>query len=61
MLEDHSLWATSATSAPGTTRWKAPELLSGEQASVTAEGDVYAYAMTCLVSISLPERFSLIK
>ena len=49
MLEDQSMWATSATSAPGTTRWKAPELLSGDEASVTATGDVYAFAMTCLV------------
>ena len=49
MLEDHSMWMTSATSAPGTTRFKAPELLSGNEASVTATGDIYAFAMTCLV------------
>jgi serine/threonine protein kinase len=49
MLEDTTLWNTSATSAPGTVRWKAPELLSGEQQTVTSKSDIYAYGMTCLV------------
>jgi serine/threonine protein kinase len=50
MTEDSTLWHTSATSAPGTVRWKAPELLSGEQRTVTASSDMYAFAMTCFVS-----------
>jgi len=48
MLEDDvSLWKTSALSAPGTLRWKAPELLSGNQKTVTTQSDMYAFAMTC--------------
>jgi serine/threonine protein kinase len=49
MIEDGTLWDTSATSAPGTTRWKAPEILNGEQVTVTAPSDMYAYGMTCFV------------
>jgi serine/threonine protein kinase len=50
MVEETSLWNTSATRAPGTFRWKAPELLSGEQRTVTTESDMYAFGMTCFVS-----------
>ena len=44
--------STGRTSAPGTLRWMAPELLRGEQTSVTFEADVWAYAMTSLVKSS---------
>jgi len=47
MIADNSLWNTSATSAPGTTRWQSPELLNGSQPTVTVASDIYAYAMTC--------------
>jgi serine/threonine protein kinase len=50
MVEESSLWQTSASTAPGTLRWKAPELLTGDQRTVTVESDMYAYGMTCLVS-----------
>jgi serine/threonine protein kinase len=50
MMVDTSLWHTSARTAPGTFRWKAPELLSGEQLRVTTQSDMYAFGMTCLVS-----------
>jgi serine/threonine protein kinase len=50
-MEDNSLWDTSATKAPGTVRWKAPELLSEEQPTVTVQSDMYAFGMTCLVSL----------
>ena len=50
MAEDNTLWRTSATHAPGTTRWNAPELMDGSQSTVTKAGDVYAYAMTSFVS-----------
>jgi serine/threonine protein kinase len=49
MLEDTSLWATTASTAPGSLRWMAPELLHGHESTVTTASDVYAYAMTCLV------------
>jgi serine/threonine protein kinase len=51
MLSDQTLWNTSATTAPGTLRWKAPELLERSQAAVSIEADIYAYAMTSLVSL----------
>jgi serine/threonine protein kinase len=50
MLEDSTLWITTATRAPGTLRFKAPELLSEEQQTVTISSDMYAFGMTCLVS-----------
>lgn len=50
MIEETTLWHTTATTAPGTIRWKAPELLSGEQRTVTKKADIYAYGMTCFVS-----------
>src|ERR1700761_8167148 len=46
MLEDATLWATSATHASGTLRWLAPELMKGQLATGSMPGDVYAYAMT---------------
>ncbi len=55
MEKDLSLWQTSATQAPGTTRWKAVELMTGDQATVSVPGDIWAYAMTSLVrSLSFP-------
>jgi serine/threonine protein kinase len=50
---DASLWQTSATRAPGTFRWKSPELLSADQSKVTTHSDMYAFGMTCLVSFVL--------
>jgi len=47
ILEDASLWNTSATSVHGTVRWMAPELLSGTQQTVSIQSDMYAYGMTC--------------
>lgn len=47
---DSTLWATQAIQAPGTLRWQAPELLAGSQPTVSAEGDIYAFGMTLLVS-----------
>jgi serine/threonine protein kinase len=60
MIEETTLWQTSATTAPGTVRWKAPELLSGKQQTVTAESDMYAFAMTCFVSYTYIDLFVLI-
>jgi len=48
MIVEATLWQTSASTAPGTLRWKAPELLSGDQQTVTVYSDIYAYGMTCL-------------
>jgi len=48
MLEESSLWQSSASTAPGTLRWKSPELMSGIQKTVTPESDMYAYGMTSL-------------
>ena len=47
VIENTTLWATSATHAQGTIRWQAPELFDAE---ATTASDVYAWAMTCLVS-----------
>jgi len=58
MLDDSTLWATTASTAPGTVRWKAPELLSCEQTTVTVEGDIYALAMTCLEVVTGELPFS---
>ena len=49
MLEDTTLWETSATHAPGTLRWMAPEPISGEVTTSSIQADVYAFAMTCYV------------
>jgi serine/threonine protein kinase len=38
------------TQGNGTTRWKSPELLNGDQLTVTTQSDMYAFGMTCLVS-----------
>jgi serine/threonine protein kinase len=53
MIVDETLWDTSATTAPGTLRWKAPELmdLMNPQITVSTQADVYAFAMTSLVSL----------
>jgi serine/threonine protein kinase len=47
MVEDTSLWKTSAMTAPGPVRWKSPELLSGENARETVQSDIYAFGMSC--------------
>jgi serine/threonine protein kinase len=51
MHEEASLWQTSATSAPGTIRYMAPELLNATASSSSKESDVYAYSMTSWVLI----------
>lgn len=53
MLTDETLshWITSAAVAPGTIGRMAPELLNGVQTTLTKETDVYALAMTIVVSI----------
>jgi serine/threonine protein kinase len=51
MHEDVSLWQTTATTAPGTVRYMAPELLSGAASSISMESDVYAYALTSWVRL----------
>jgi serine/threonine protein kinase len=53
MIVDQTLWNTSATTAPGTFRWKAPELMdpANPQNTASAQTDVYAFAMTSLVSL----------
>jgi serine/threonine protein kinase len=51
LMEDSTLWNTSKTSADGSTRWMAPELLSGNVPQATIESDIYAFAMTILVSL----------
>jgi serine/threonine protein kinase len=53
MIVDETLWDTSATTAPGTVRWKAPELMDpmNPQTMVSTQADVYAFAMTSLVSL----------
>lgn len=53
MLSDESLWVTTANQAGGTVRWMAPELLNGQQDTVTKESDIYALAMTFLVMFLL--------
>src|SRR5665213_1155917 len=47
-----SLFMTSNSQARGTTRWMAPELLLGQEKRLNPSTDVYAYAMTVLVSPS---------
>jgi serine/threonine protein kinase len=54
---DNTLWRTKATQAGGTLRWMAPELLEGEEFIPTKASDIYAYAMTCYVSL----RFRLLR
>jgi len=49
VLEDATLWDTSDKTAPGMMRYKAPELITREQSTVTMESDIYAYGMTCYV------------
>jgi len=51
MLVDASLWNTSATRAPGTLRWQAPELINAEQRLVTMKSDIYAFGLTCYVCL----------
>lgn len=51
VLSDGSLWVTTAMQSGGTTRWMSPELLEGTQITVTKESDIYAFAMTVLVSL----------
>ncbi|KIL63822.1 hypothetical protein M378DRAFT_24878 [Amanita muscaria Koide BX008] len=48
-LIDNTLWKTTATSAGGTARWMAPEMLDGDASTPTKESDIYAYAKTCYV------------
>jgi serine/threonine protein kinase len=50
IIDESTLWNTSAISAPGTTRWKAPEILNGQQVTVTVHSDMYAFGMTFFVS-----------
>jgi serine/threonine protein kinase len=50
LLEDSALWNTSKTSADGSTRWMASELINGTAPRATVESDIYAFAMTILVS-----------
>ena len=50
MMDDRSIWITSRQDAKGTFRWMSPELLNQEEVASTAESDIYAYAMTSLVS-----------
>jgi serine/threonine protein kinase len=45
-VSEDSLWVTTATHAEGTAAYMAPELLRADQATVTKEGDIYAFAMT---------------
>jgi len=52
MDADGSIWVTAASQAPGTIRFMAPELLNGSQPTVTNEGDIYAYGMTCFTLYS---------
>jgi serine/threonine protein kinase len=49
MVCDETLWMTSASVAPGTVRWMAPELLTGTQPTVTLASDVWAFGMSALV------------
>jgi serine/threonine protein kinase len=49
MLENQTLWRTTAEAAPGTLRWMAPELLEGTEVAVSRRADIYAYGMTALV------------
>lgn len=46
---DGSLWNTSSSTATGTVRWMAPEILSGLVMKVTSPGDVWSWAVTCWV------------
>jgi serine/threonine protein kinase len=52
MLCDTSLWAVSGTQsyAKGTTLWMAPELLIGEQKTVSLPGDIFAFGITIAVN-----------
>jgi serine/threonine protein kinase len=43
-------WNTLANNVPGMFRWRAPELLDGQQVTVTSQSDMYAFGMTCFVS-----------
>ncbi|KAG5644520.1 hypothetical protein DXG03_008262 [Asterophora parasitica] len=49
IVEDVTRNSASATlGASGSTRWMAPELIEGEETSVTKEADVYSFAMAIL-------------
>jgi serine/threonine protein kinase len=49
MMEDSTLWNTTASVAKGTIRWMAPELLDGTVQTVTKEADIWAFGMTAYV------------
>lgn len=51
MLADSSLWKTLATHTPGAIRFQSPELIDASQLIVTKQSDIYAYALTCYVSM----------
>jgi serine/threonine protein kinase len=52
LMENTTLWETSTKGgAPGTVRYQAPELMIGNQTAVTMEGDIYAFGITCWVSV----------
>ena len=69
MLSTQSPWVTNSTHTGGTVRWQAPELMAGgaEDDDENIEGgadkyqnfaspksDVYAWAMTYLVRVTVP-------
>lgn len=54
VISDQTLWHTSTSKAPGSTRWQAPELLDGTQNVVTVETDVFSWARTVLVLVEFP-------
>jgi len=41
------------THSEGTARWKAPELLNGEEGDLTTAVDVYAFSITCIEIMSM--------
>jgi serine/threonine protein kinase len=55
VYDDHTSWATATKNVSGTIRYMSPELLTGDAARPTSASDVYAYAMTCMVSAHLFE------
>lgn len=50
VLDSETFWNSTRTSADGTLRYMSPELMNGEQPTPSVPGDVYAFAMTALVS-----------
>ena len=51
VLGEHPFWKTNSKSVKGSIRWMSPELLRESEDGVSVATDVYAFGITCLVSL----------